>query len=442
MASVPRVAAALQQVLTATADTAGRTCGVIQRQRKFSGASLCQTLVFGWLAHPTASLSDLCGAATDVGVVISKQGIDQRLKGAGAQRLAAMMRLVLEAAVEQVVASDTTVNAVLARFSGVLVEDTSIISLPQTFADVWQGCGGVPGTSEAALKLVVRWNLRTGQLIGPHLASGRIHDGVLADDHPLPAASLYLADLGSFGLARFARLDAAGVFYLSRLRAGTTIMDGAGHSWRPSAFLQQCASSLVDQQVQLGVVAHLPVRLLAVRLPQQVADERRRRLGAAAQREGRTLDADTLQLCSWTVLITNVPSAHLTLKEALALARARWQIELIWKLWKSDGGLATSRSAQPEHILVELYAKLIGMLVQHWVMLTIPVSLLAISRVKLAALVRSATPALARTFLRGHGLHRTLRAIRAAVHPDCRLTTHKAHPSTHRRLSDPELCLN
>ena len=442
MASVPKVADALQGVLTETADAAAQQCQVIQRQRKFSGASLCQTLVFGWLAAPQASLSDLCAAAATVDVQVSRQGIDQRLKGEGARRVAHMLRLVLDAAVQQVVRSQAPVLDVLARFPRVLVEDSSVLPLPTELAEAWPGCGGAPGTSDAALKLALRYDLCSGQLLGPRLAPGRVHDGTLADEEPIPAGSLSVTDLGYFGLERFARLDGAGVSFLSRLRARTSIVDEQGRTWQPGAYLQRHAPRRLDAPVRLGVAARLPVRLLAARLPEEVANERRRKLRAAARREGRTPDADTLLLCSWTVLITNVPVEHLSLAEALALAHARWQVELLWKLWKSDGGLRSARSARAEHILVERYAKLIGLLIQHWLMLTTHRSLLAVSRVKLAALVRQHALPLAHALHRGRGLARELRAFGAAVHPGCRLTTRKRRPSTYQLLLDPERCLN
>lgn len=441
MASVPTVAHALQDVLTQTAEAAARQCGVIQRRRKFTGASLCQTLVFGWLAAPHGSLSDLCAAALQVGVQVSRQGIDQRLAGANAERLAAMLRLVLQAAVDRVIGGQAPVMAVLTRFPQVLVEDSSVLPLPPVLASTWPGCGGAPGTSGAALKLALRYDLRSGALLGPRLAAARVHDATLADQEPLPAGSLSITDLGYFGLARFARLDQAGVFFLSRLRARTSIVDAQGRVWQAGVYLQRYATASLDIPVQLGQATRLPVRLLAVPVPIRVANDRRRTLRAAAQREGRTPDADTLRLCSWTVLITNLPVERLHLAEALALAHARWQIELLWKLWKTDGGLRWSRSAHPEHLLVELYAKLIGLLVQHWLLLTIPCSLLVLSRVKLAALVREHALPVGHALARGIGLFRALCAIAAAVHPGCRLTTRKRRPATCQLLFDPDLCL-
>ena len=48
---------------------------------------------------------------------------------------------------------------------------------------------------------------------------------------------------------------------------------------------------------------------------------------------------------------------------------ARWQIELLWKLGKQWGAIDEWQTANPSRILCELYAKLLGMLVKHWLLL-------------------------------------------------------------------------
>ena len=57
-------------------------------------------------------------------------------------------------------------------------------------------------------------------------------------------------------------------------------------------------------------------------------------------------------------LIPRCTSDLLTLTEVLVLLRARWQIELLFKLWKSHGHIDESRSAQPWRVLTEVFAKL------------------------------------------------------------------------------------
>ncbi len=67
--------------------------------------------------------------------------------------------------------------------------------------------------------------------------------------------------------------------------------------------------------------------------------------------------------------VTNIDTKLLTVKEALILARVRWQIELMFKLFKSHGQIDVSRSEKPYRILCEVYAKLIAMIIEHWILL-------------------------------------------------------------------------
>src|SRR5690606_15997386 len=70
-----------------------------------------------------------------------------------------------------------------------------------------------------------------------------------------------------------------------------------------------------------------------------------------------------------TILITNLPAEHFTPDDVLCLQRPRWQIELLFKLWKTDLSLDEWRSQQPHQILSEIYAKLLLALIQHWCLL-------------------------------------------------------------------------
>lgn len=100
-----------------------------------------------------------------------------------------------------------------------------------------------------------------------------------------------------------------------------------------------------------------------MRLLQAVADARRRGLRATARKKGRTVRTRRLALAAWAMLVTKVPSARLTVREALVLGRARWRLERLCTLWKSHSRVDESRSGQPWRILREVYAKLLAMAV-------------------------------------------------------------------------------
>src|SRR5262249_5223460 len=79
MAIFARIATAMQALLRPLADQAAQHCGSIRRQRKFTGATLVQTFVLGYLRNPTASADDLASTAQQLGVDVSSQAIDRAL---------------------------------------------------------------------------------------------------------------------------------------------------------------------------------------------------------------------------------------------------------------------------------------------------------------------------------------------------------------------------
>ncbi|GIV96787.1 MAG: hypothetical protein KatS3mg057_1444 [Herpetosiphonaceae bacterium] len=121
--------------------------------------------------------------------------------------------------------------------------------------------------------------------------------------------------------------------------------------------------------MQLGVDQRLPARIVAVRAPQEVMDQRRRRLREEAQRRGRMVSAAQLALAAWTIVITTVPAERLSIHVVLVVARARWHIELVFKCWKSQGHIDESRSGKPWRVICDVDAKLLAMQVHHWIRL-------------------------------------------------------------------------
>jgi len=74
-------------------------------------------------------------------------------------------------------------------------------------------------------------------------------------------------------------------------------------------------------------------------------------------------------IAEWTIVLTNVPQERLAAHEVRVLARARWQIELVWRLWKERAQIDLWRSEKPIRILCEVYAKLMGCIIAHWIVL-------------------------------------------------------------------------
>lgn len=432
MATIPQVAEAMQTVLTTTANQAARETRFVQRDSKMGGAEFVQTLTYGWLENPQATLEELCQTAAALGLSITPQGLDQRFSASAA----ACLQEVLETAVDKVITAEPVMIPVLQRFNGVYLDDSSTVTLPDDLANVWPGCGGSTekGTS-AALKLQVRLDYARGTLCGPFLQTGRTHDRRSPlQQMPVVSGSLRMADLGYWSLAVLQQITDHGGYWLSRVQVQTTVYDQAGKKWELLELLQAMAQTDLDIHVTLGSQYQQSARLLARRLPQEVAEKRRRRLREDARSRGQTVSKKRLALADWNIFVTNVPITLLTLHEALVLARARWQIELVFKLWKSHGHIDEWRSQKPWRILCEVYAKLTAMVVQHWILLVSCWRYPDRSLFKAAKAVRKHVLSLACATHSTQRLCEAIDTIQRCLATGCRINKRKAQPHTYQLL--------
>ena len=359
--SIDQLSEILQQLLIEDANQIGRESGFIQRQRKLSGSSFAQTLIFGWQANPNASLEELCQSASVCGVEISPQGLQERLNSVSANNF--LHHLLLKG-LRYLVETRTPRDDLLRHFNGVYIQDSSKIELPSSLHTIWQG----NQKEQATLKVQVVLDYQHGSL-DLTLASGRAHDCPL-QTVDLPRGSLRLADLGYFKVKVFQELNEQGVWWVSRLPARAGIWQTQlEHVIHVAQWLDQCEEACIDHMVEV-TAQRLTCRLVALRVPEEVAKERRRRVREAAKaRRNSQLKPETLALCDWTILITNLPTQHWSINDILCLQRTRWQIELLFDLWKTDLSLDKWRSKQPHQILSEVYAKLLLALIQHWLLL-------------------------------------------------------------------------
>jgi len=290
MTTIADLAQTLQEVLTTTADALARKTGFVQRASKLTGAAFAQALVFGWLATPHATVAALAPAAAAVGVPISPQGLDQRM-GASA---AVFMEELLGAAGRAVVAAEPVAVPVLERFTAVALCDSAPVALPAALARR-RGRGrdrdqGRRGAQAARPRRSARRDASRAAL------DRRAHHRRRRAGARRPAAGRRAARRRrgrlrpgrrpGQGRARRLLARAPAVHHRS-LRRGRPAPGGARPARAPTPSGTGGQADEADRAVTLGVEHRLPARLLAVRVPPEVANARRRRTRADAKRHGR-----------------------------------------------------------------------------------------------------------------------------------------------------------
>lgn len=363
MAVVAKVGEALQRLFGEIVETAAEESQVVRRTRKFTSLSLARTFILGFLQNPKASDEMLAQMAVQCGANVTPQAVEQR----HTPRLVDFLERLFRSATQMVVGVDKTLAPILERFPSVDVIDSSSITLPEEMQERFRGSGGRSGSGASALKLQTELDLRSGALKHVEIEEGRSPDGrTIRQETPRGPGVLRITDLGYFSLPVFATMAAAGEYFLSRLQIGTHVLhEGLKVDILP--WLARQAGPFVDVQIVLGQQQRLPCRLIAWRLPPEQANRRRQKLRKEMMsKHGRPPTSAGLAWCDWTILVTNAPAQLLTPPEAAALYRARWQIELLFKRWKSHGLVAELSGATVTRQMVRLWARLTAAVIQHW----------------------------------------------------------------------------
>jgi len=255
----------------------------------------------------------------------------------------------------------------------------------------------------------------------------------------------------------------AGRYWLTAATAVTRLFDARGQCWDLVSFLRAQTGEEVDVQVSLGKRERLPVRLIARRVSPEQAKRRRanatrsvegkpkgiqrpnvRKRRAAGdkrhrQRKQRKTGKARMQLLEWTILLTNVPKALLSVDEALVLARCRGPIELCWKLWKQVGKVDTWRSAKPYRILTEIYAKLLGCLITHWLTLLECWQAPNRSTVKARQVMQWMAPVLALGVAGVVPLEMMVQRTSSSMATGCTVNARRKRPAAYQLVAQPKL---
>ena len=241
---------------------------------------------------------------------------------------------------------------------------------------------------------------------------------------------MQLEDLGYFKLDALQASAQAGITWVMRFKTRTKLFTAVGETLNLVHYLAKSTVDIVDLPVQLSNSHRLNCRLVARRLSPAGAAERHRKLKRAAQKHGRTPSADRLALADWDLYVTNAAPDLLSTTEVLIVVRVRWQIELLFKLWKSQGGLSTSPSQNPWRVLCEVYAKLLGVVIQHWLILTSDWAFPSRSLHKAAQTIRKYAFHLACVLTDIEQLNNAIATIRHCLASGCRLNSRRKHPGT------------
>jgi len=225
-------------------------------------------------------------------------------------------------------------SSVFSCFSNVWLQDSTSLHLPDALIGKYKGNKG-RGKSQSVAKLNVIINAFTGFCPVLEWSNFIVAEQSLSPDILKIARTgdLVIRDMGYFVMDVFERMIEAKIFFLSRLRYGLCIYDiKSGGKHDLIKILK--GKSFIDLQIICGREHGLRVRLIAIKLPEAQANERRRKAKLNKQK-GINHNKEYYALLDYCLFITTVSEDIWSYRQVAEAYRVRWNIEIVFKSWKS-----------------------------------------------------------------------------------------------------------
>lgn len=342
-------------------EASARRTKFVQRTSKITGKLFLALITFGRWSVPKTTVPQLAAKAAqlDVPVALTPEALQQRMTA----RAVAFLQDLLQTAFAKLHTGTTICEeGIFAPFSRVHIADSTGFGLPESLQKEFPGAGG--SGSKAGAKIQLVWEYKSHTFDHFALLPWNVPDNKYIDTvvELAQASSLFLFDLGYFKLPAFAKIIAAHAYFLSRLNHQTTLREVVEGRQQPLELASELACEtrrVVEKAVVLGAYDRVPARLSAVRMPEAVVNERRRQAYASAKKRGATPSQRHLTLMAWNLFITNVPATVWTPKTVGIVYSLRWQVELVFRAWKSGLHLATITTTTKYSTLCYLYGRML-----------------------------------------------------------------------------------
>ena len=291
------------------------------------------------------------------GCCVSKQAVAKRIKLPLVHFLQALLAQVLSQNIN--IKAKPLYQHLAAIFTRIILQDSTTIQLNSNLAEHFPGSKNKTGKKIAILKIQTIYDLISESFFKFNLSAFTRNDQCASSDilSVLKAGDLVIRDLGYFVLSSLNLIQEKGAFFISRLRFGISVFQS--ETFTPFDLLLTLKKiNNIDINVCIGAKERLPVRLIAIPVPENVAAERRRK--AKINRDRRLNPSkEHLALLSWNIFVLNINSDILDSEQIAELYNCRWRIENIFKSWKSHFSITNVPNASVIRVKTYIYAMLI-----------------------------------------------------------------------------------
>lgn len=312
------------------------------------------------------SLLDLTGDLYEqFDIRLTKQSLQDRFNHGAVK----FMKSVLSHLLNKQLSTDRH-NDHLSRFNRVRIKDSTRFALPEQYAPTYQGYGGATPNSKSMITIQHEYDLITGKTMDFRLTNGLCNDQMDSRDHTheIMENDLFIRDLGYCTIGYLKKVVDNKAFFLNRLSPQTVVY----RVDRPSEVidLTTCFKKMkkhnlpyLTYDVLVGSKVKIPCRLIVSAVDDSTYGKRLRKTTKMANSKGYNVSEEYKAKARLNVFITNVPEEWIPAEKVKSVYGLRWQIELIFKVWKSQAKINSLKEMKIHRFECQLLGKIIWLLI-------------------------------------------------------------------------------
>lgn len=326
--------------------------GMIQRKRKFQVQNLVSLCVFLGQTISSESLVSLCTKLNEAtGTCISAEALNKRWNE---KTVTFLKELFLYAFRQKICPTQSLAS----RFARIRILDSTSFQLTSSYAEVFKGFGG--GGSESGVKIQLEYELLSGEFLGLTADHATSNDAKFGQERTktLQAEDLVLRDLGYYDIGDLENIAQCKAYYISRIRWNTQVYQkGEDGNWI-LLNIESLTKNLGEgetlelPEVYIGLKCKHRTRLILYRLKQNEWEkclEHHKKMKKKMPKSASKVN----------LLVTNTSSEKLPATEVYAFYSLRWQVEILFKTWKSIFRIHVSKRMKLERFQCHLYGQLL-----------------------------------------------------------------------------------
>lgn len=336
----------------------------VQRTSKLKPVAFLTSLMFAHQQGKDASLMSISGDLySQEGIEIKKQSIDERFNSKTVDFFKATLTKLLHSELNTSDKDDA-----LSYFNRVRIKDSTRFALPSAFSETYTGHGGATHNSESMISIQYEYDFLTKETMDLRLTTGTRNDQLDAKENTdnIIENDLFLRDLGYATLPFMSQIIDNNACFLNRLNPQIS----AYHEQTGTKVdFDKCQKKIkkhnlpyIEYNVQIGKKAQIPCRLIIYPVDKSTYERRLRKTSKQAKSCGHQVSKEFKTRAKMTIYVTNVKQDILTSDKIKQIYGLRWQIELTFKVWKSQGKINAVKEMKIERFECQLMAKLIWLL--------------------------------------------------------------------------------